>query len=112
MAILATLQSSLSGVQSGSFVTAAAGGDEFFNVNERTLLFVWNLSGSSVTVTITPAGSPGGLTLAAVTASVPAARLFVFGPFPAVWFNNASNRIAVGYSAVTSVTVAAVSVGE
>lgn len=98
-----------------AFVAAAAGGDSFpNNIDERTFLVVKNAGGSPVTVTINPqitqakVSGLGTLPVQAVQVSVPATNGEKWiGPFPA-GFSDAGGNVSVGYSAVTSVTVAAV----
>ena len=96
-----------------TFATAAAGGDEYANEG-RTYLHVKNGGGAPITVTVTPTAS--------VTDDpqfgriVPAARAFtvtngaerILPFFAPGGYNNANGRVAVTYSAVTSVTVAAI----
>lgn len=99
-----------------SYGAAAAGGDSFPNAtDETTFLVVKNGSASPITATINPvitsAKVPGvgTLTVAAISESVPASGERWIGPFP-VAFNEASGLVNVTYSAVTTVTVAAVRV--
>jgi len=97
----------------GAAVTTAAasgGGDEFPN-NGKTLYRVTNGGGSPITVTFTATGVlPSGAAIASVSAvSVAAGATKYFGPFPEQFFNNSNGRVAVTYSGVTSVTVAAIS---
>ena len=104
MAELTVQSISLSGV-TPSYESAAAGGDTFAN-NGKVLLHVKNGSGSDVDVTITATGSYLGVDLEDLTITVGAGSEELIGPFPANAFNSAG-VVAVGYSAVTSVTVAA-----
>lgn len=96
-----------------TYAAAAAGGDEYAN-DGKTYLHVKNGGGSSITVTVTPTASAtddpqfGRI--------IPAARAFTVAngaerilPFFAQGgYNNANGRVAVTYSGVTSVTVAAI----
>lgn len=91
---------------------AAAGGDEMPN-DGRTLLHVKNGSAVIVTVTITAVqtlkdfgGSHGVYTRGNIVEAIPAGEDRMFGPLPPTAWNNVNGRAAVGYSAVTSVTVA------
>lgn len=95
---------SLAGV-TPSYVAANAGGDTFVN-NGRVLFHVKNGGGASITVTFTATGSYLGVDLEDVAVSVGAGSEKVVGPFPPGAFNS-SGSVGVGYSAVTSVTVAA-----
>lgn len=90
-------------------VTASGGGDVFPN-DGKTVLFVNNGSGVSVTVTVTPQNTLSGLALAAVAVVVPAGAARYAGPFPPAYFNNGNGQAVVTYSAVTTVTVGALSV--
>lgn len=87
-------------------VAAAAGGDTFDN-NGRTFLVVNNGGAGVITVTVdsvTPC-SYGSDHNEPSAASVAAGAERLFGPFPTTRFGAST---AVSYSAVTSVTVAAV----
>lgn len=91
-----------------TYASAAGGGDTFVN-DGAVLLHVKNGGGSAVTVTITStAPATVGLAPSNVTVSVPNAGERMIGPFPPGAFSDANGATAVGYSAVTSVTVAAV----
>lgn len=92
---------------SPSLTAAAAGGDEFAN-GGRTYFHINNASAGSVTVTVDSVrpcdqGADHNLTVA-----VPASEQRLIGPFDPRRFNQAgTGRVAVTYSAVTSVTVGA-----
>lgn len=91
-----------------TYASAAGGGDTFVN-DGSTVLHVKNGGGSSITVTITStAPATVGLAQSNVTVSVPNAGERFIGPFPAGAFSDANGSAAVGYSAVTTVTVAAI----
>lgn len=102
-----------SGALEATYVAAAAGGDEMPN-DGKTLLHVKNASGVQVTVTVTAqqvlkdfGGSHGVYTRANIAEAIPAGEERLIGPLPATAWNNVNGRAAVTYSAVTSVTVAA-----
>lgn len=105
MAVLTTAQAVIGGAVS-TLVSAAVGGDKFNNTG-RERFRVRNGSGSTITVTFTATGSAGcpAGTLHDLAVTVAAGVEKVFGPFDPVRFNDASNQVAVGYSAVTTVTV-------
>lgn len=112
MAVLSVTDITESGALDGA-AAAAGGGDSFANDDqERTFLLVINGGGSPITVTITPAVASGTLpgfgtvSKAAGGGSVSNGTRRYFGPFPAA-YNDANGRVAVTYSGVTSVTVAA-----
>lgn len=91
-----------------SYASAAGGGDTIAN-DGAVLLHVKNGGGSSINVTITSTAPAGvGLAQANVVVAVPNAGERMIGPFPPGSFNDANGLTAVGYSAVTSVTVAAI----
>ena len=80
-----------------TYAAAAAGGDEFAN-NGKTFFHCKNGGGTDITVDHDQA------------VIVSAGFDKMIGPFPTARFDNASARVAVSYSAVTSVTVAAITV--
>jgi len=102
MANLAIQNVSLTGL-APAFVAASGGGDSLDN-NGRTLLHVKNGGGVPITVTVdsTQPCSYGFDHDAAV--SVPAGAERILGPFPQGRFGSTAN---ITYSAVTTVTVAA-----
>lgn len=107
MATLATQQVGRSGVKP-TYAAAAVGGDAFV-ADARTLLHVKNGSASSITVTITPVASFDGIALSSVTVTVPASDERMAGPFaPEVFKDPSTGLVSVAYSAVATVTVAAI----
>jgi hypothetical protein len=94
-------------------VSAAAGGDTFANEG-RTFLHIANASGADITVTfaaqVTSTTKPGFGTLTASNqaVTVTAGENRLIGFFEPAIFNNSSGAVAVSYSAVNSVTVAAI----
>lgn len=118
MATLTVQSVSESGLNA-SYAAASGGGDEFADDGEqRTFLHVKNGGGGSVTVTVTAQTTTrsvpgmGTMTKANASVSVPAGGERFIGPFPAGAFKNSAGRVAVGYSGVTSVTVAAIRVPQ
>lgn len=89
--------------------SAAAGGDQFLN-DGRTLLYVKNGGGSSITITVDAQATPGGLTITDPTIAVAAGAERLIGPFNPIYFNDASGFVKWTYSGVTSVTVAGIQV--
>jgi 2-methylaconitate cis-trans-isomerase PrpF len=109
MATIAVTQSTQAGVAPPTFVAAAAGGDQFSN-NGKTYYEVKNGSGAPITVTFARAKSCDQGGLHPTTVSVPATTGDrICGPFDPTLYNDANQMIQVTYSAVTSLTVAAVS---
>jgi hypothetical protein len=92
-----------------TFSVASSTGDEFKN-DENTFLHVKNGGAASITVTINSQqlcnhGSTHNLSI-----SIPAGGERMIGPFNRTRFNNDTGNVEVGYSDVTSVTVAAISI--
>lgn len=104
-------------VESGleaTFVAAAAGGDVVPNdSSQRTFVWVKNGGGSDITVTVTSqqtttrAPGFGQVSKASQVVTVTAGEDRLIGPFPDAAYNNSSGNVALTYSAVTSVTIAA-----
>lgn len=106
MATLSTQAVSLVGV-GPTYSTASSGGDKVA-CGERTFLHIKNGSASSVTVTLTATATVRGQAVTNPTVSVPASADRFVGPITADLFAGATDGLcAVGYSATTTVTVAA-----
>lgn len=108
MATLTVQDAGFDGLANVTFVAAGAGGDDFVN-DGRTVLIVKNTDASPKTVTV------NSQTLCSqgfdhdIAVIVPATTgEAVIGSFPKGRFNDATGKVLVTYSAVTSVTVAAV----
>lgn len=90
---------------------AAAAGDSFDN-DGRTLLYIDNASGGSVTLTLddpnTPVPEGSSAVNDAVITIAAGAKRFA-GPFKTSRFNDADGRVQMTWSATASVTWAAVS---
>lgn len=106
MAALTVQQAAQTGIVV-AFVAAAGGGDSFVN-DGRTYLHVKNGGGGSINVTVDSvrACDQGGDHDVVVAVGAGAEK--VIGPLDPVRFNGAGGAVAVSYSAVTTVTVAAV----
>lgn len=87
--------------------TAAAGGGDTVPVSARGLLLVKNGDASAKTVTVVVPGTKFSQALPDVPVVVAAGATAAIGPFPAD-LDNGSGLVNITYSAVTSVTVAAV----
>lgn len=105
-----------SGGLEATYAAAAVGGDVMPN-DGRTLLHVKNGSGGNITVTaaavitsVDLGPTYGPYTRANVAVQVDAGEERFIGPFPQQAFNNASGQVAMTYSGVTSLTVAALRV--
>jgi hypothetical protein len=106
MAELTVQKISLTGLEP-EYVAAASGGDTFKN-NGNTYLCVKNGGGSAVTVTIDSIVLSNYGTDVDIAVSVPASEERLIGPFNKARFNNAVDIVNVTYSAITSVTVGAI----
>ena len=109
MATLTVQQTSLTGLAT-TYAAAAGGGDEFPN-DGRTMLHVKNGGGAGITVTVNSrVNCSQGYDHDSVS-SIGAGAEAMIGPFDLTRFNDTTtNRAAVTYSGVTTVTVAAVKV--
>ena len=101
-----------------SYSAAAAGGDTIAAGPagaERCFLHVKNGGGSAITVTINPVSPTsvrtpgvGPLAVPALSVSVPATNgERMIGPFAQAYIDPTTGNVSLSYSAVTSVTVAA-----
>lgn len=91
-----------------SLVAAAGGGDTFAN-DGQTFFIVKNGDASDHTVTFAQQLAQDGVTPTNPARNVTAGHTCIFGPFPTGIYNGSDNLgVHVSYSAVTSVTVAAV----
>lgn len=89
---------------------AAASGDTF-NPGDTTHLHVKN-AGSSVTLTVTAVAEVGGLEVEALVVTCGVGETIV-GPFPASLFANATDGLVhMVWSSTTSVTWAALTLGD
>lgn len=105
MAALAVQSLALGGLNP-NYVAASAGGDTFAN-DGRTMLHVKNAGAGAVDVTIDSAANCNFGFDHNIVVNVPAGGERMIGPFPPDRFNGA-NGVAVTYSAIAGVTVAAV----
>ncbi len=109
-----TVQDSAEG--GGISNTGAAGGGDVFANDGRTILLIDNQSGGALTVTVTAQETSttkpgyGSVTKADVVQSVEANSVDIMGPFPKTAFNNSSGQVAVTYSGVGSLGVAAIKI--
>lgn len=107
MATLPYVQPTITGT-SPAFAAAAGGGDKVAP-NDRGYLHVRNGSGSPITVTVVIPGSTYGQPNPDVAVSVPATTgERIIGPLTAAMADPADGLVAITYSGVTSLTVAAI----
>lgn len=96
-----------------TFASAAGGGDTVDNADGKTFLYIKNGGGSGITVTVTAQTVSredphlGTLTKGNISKAIGAGADAIIGPIKKQAFNNASNIVAISYSGVTSVTIAA-----
>lgn len=110
-----SIQSIVAAGLAPTYSAASAGGDTLLNDTQKnTFLHVKNASGAAITVTIAPyvasvnVADVGAVSVPNISVSVPATTGDrMIGPFPAS-YTDANGNVNVAYSAVASVTVAAV----
>lgn len=93
-------------------VAAAAGGDTFPTTGVEALV-IRNGGAGAITLTVITPGNLDGLAIADLTASIGVGETRMLGPFaPAVYAADGQpgGNVALGYSAVASVTVAVVKI--
>ena len=107
MAVL-SLQSITAAGLAATYATAAGGGDKIPLGAGNVFLHVKNGGGSSITVTITTqANTFKGLTVPDRTVTVANGTDKFIGPIDPALHADINQQASIGYSAVTSVTVAA-----
>jgi hypothetical protein len=114
MATLTLLKPNSADVSVASGTAASAGGDEVAN-DGRVILRFKNASGSPITVTVTAQKLAGvsWITYNSKTISVAATTGDVIrSGFPKAIYDNVNQRLAITYSAVTSLTVWAMSAAD
>lgn len=97
------------GSVTGAVVTMAAASGGGDTMPSGASLLVRNADASSKTVTIAVPGSKYGQARPDFSLAVPAGAIARFGPFPHDLADPADGKVHITYSAVTSVTVAAIS---
>lgn len=107
MAVL-SLQTITAAGLAPTYGSANAGGDKVSLGASNIFVHVKNGGGSSITVTVTTqANSYKGLTVPDRTVTVAAGGERMIGPIDPALHADTNNQASIGYSAVTSVTVAA-----
>jgi hypothetical protein len=110
MALLTTQSITKSGLNPLATVSAAGGGDTI-RCSDRTFLYVRNADASSKTVTLdVPGNTDYGQARPDVAVVIAAGNFAMIGPIDATFMQPGTNppTANITYSAVTSVTVAAV----
>lgn len=90
-----------------SYTAAIADGHSFEN-NGRVFIHVKNGDAASKDITIQTPGTVDGLAVADRVVSVPADEERMIGPFAPSQYNQSDGSVYVDYSAITSVTIAAI----
>jgi hypothetical protein len=107
MATLPYVQPTIAGTNP-AFAAAAGGGDKVAP-NDRGYLHYKNGSGSTITVTVVvPGNTRYGQANPDVAVAIPAGADRLIGPFPADLADPTDGLVAITYSGVTSLTVAAI----
>jgi hypothetical protein len=116
MAEITAQSISESGLAAPEYSTCNSGGDTVVNggVNRGPVfLHIKNGSGGELTVTITAQVTSidleayGTVTKSNASVVVPSSGASFIGPFPSAIYNNSDDAIAITYSGVTSLTIAA-----
>lgn len=89
-------------------LTAAAGGGDKFTNDGQTYFVIKNGDASPHTVSFAIQLAVDGVTPTFTPVNLLAGETRLLGPFPSGIYNDANGQVNVTYSAVTSVTVAAV----
>ena len=92
---------------SPSYTAAIADGHSFAN-NGRVFAHIKNGDAAEKTITIQTPGTVDGLAVADRTVTIPASEERMIGPFAPAQYNQGNGTVYLDYSAVTSVTVAAI----
>lgn len=108
MALLGTQAITAAGL-AASYAAATGGGDKVQLGASNIFLHVKNGGASPITVTITTQNNNyKGLTVPDRTVTIANATDKMIGPIDASLHGDTNNQASIGYSAVTSVTVAAI----
>jgi hypothetical protein len=109
MATVATQQVTRTGL-APAYAAAAAGGDSF-RPGPTTFLHIKNAGTAAITATVVTPGRTQGFDIADLAVTVGAGGEAMLGPLPADLFRDPADGLAdITWSAVTSVTFAAISV--
>lgn len=93
-----------------TYNAASAGGDKITSPGESTILHVKNDSAGAITCTVVTPGTVAGLAVDDQVVSVPANSARFIGPLTRPHFVNSDGEVDITWSAVTTVTFAAIKV--
>ena len=93
-----------------SYASAAAGGDTVIN-NGRTFLEILNGSGSPIVATVNSLVDCNQGTDHDIAITIPAGSEEMCGPFEPNRFNTSAGLMSITYDDVTTLTIAAISLG-
>jgi len=111
---LTVAQVTSTGITIPTFQSATPSADTFLNgEDEKTILFMLNNSGGSITLTVSPQqGDPvEGRTVADRTLVTAGSTYYMMGGFPAHPYNDASGLVHLAYSSATNFLVYPVNLG-
>ncbi len=109
MATLSVQNIDLTGLKP-TYANATALGDEFVNTTGRVFLHVKNGDATDKTVTIASQKTCDQGETHNIAVAIPASEERLIGPLTTGRFNDGDGKVQVTYSAVTSVTVAAIQI--
>lgn len=109
MANLSVQQTALTGLKP-TYVAAASLGDEFVNSRGRALCHIKNGSGAPITITLDSQVECNYGIDHDLDIIIPAGEERLIGPFDPARFNDVNGRVQVGYSGVTTLTIAIIEV--
>lgn len=93
-----------------TYHAAEVGGDKITNPGDNVVLHVKNGSASSITATVVTPGTVAGQAIGDVGVAVAAGEEAFIGPLTVQHFANSDGQVDITWSAVTTVTFAAVKV--
>ncbi len=102
-----SVQTSARAANDLSMTAADAGGDDFDN-SDNPLVLIKNDDTSSIDVTFTTTITVDGESVDDKTITVGAGEIALLGPWPGGTYDDADGKVSIGYTSVTSVTVAAI----
>ena len=83
---------------------AAGGGDDFVNTGKEFIIIA-NDNASPMTLTIPTTSTVDGHAVDDYTATIPANKTHIIGPWPVGIYNDGQSKVAMTYSSVVSLTI-------